>query len=214
MWEQDIFNKLSIQRICVHFIQLQLQGVGYRLQTFLQNPINVFFLGCAQFALFYLIFQLIDLTQNLIDPLPIDLELAVARLLLWRHVWTITYGQTCFLFHWDVDEVLITGCFFQLFPLFDHFLILSFFDTFLIPLHDNCNEHILHSCVEQYHEYYQVYLPHQSLRPCLQECIVHYISVEKREQSNSWWTCTLEFTVLPKNGLPQEDESQEERHDS
>lgn len=72
--------------------------MGNRLQAFLQNPVNVFFLRCAQFALFYLIFQLIDLTQNLIDPLSIDLELAVARLLLWRHVWAITYGQACFLF--------------------------------------------------------------------------------------------------------------------
>lgn len=90
----------------------------------------------------------------------------------------------------------------------------SLLDTFFIAFHDDCDEHILHSCVEQYHKHYQVELAAQPFSPSLQKRIIDYIPIEQGEQCDDRGGGVLEFGVLPEDSLPEEDKAKEEWHHS
>ena len=65
-----------------------------------------------------------------------------------------------------------------------HFFLLSFFNAFLIALHNDCHKNVLHSCIEQDHENYQIQLTRKTLSPGLKKCIVDDVTVEEREKSD------------------------------
>ena len=68
--------------------------------------------------------------------------------------------------------------FLGLFPL-QKFFLLPFLDTFLIALHNDGDEDILNSSVEENHEEDEVELSRQALCPGLEEGIVDDIAVEE-----------------------------------
>ena len=66
--------------------------------------------------------------------------------------------------------------------LLQHLLVLALFDALLVAFHDDGDEDVLHCGVEQHHEDYEVDLPREALGPCLQEGVIHNVTIQQREQ--------------------------------